>query len=309
MAAPNDFAHRNWLARATQWLRAQRVLPRREPRIGLALGGGFARGIAHIGVLRVLEEHRIPIHCISGVSAGSIVAAAFASGATTQEIEKAASSMRFRDIARWTLSRFGLLHSERMEGFLLRLLKVRTFEQMNIPLAVVASDLVSGRPVVFQGKGDVALPIRASCAYPGLFLPIRQNGCCLVDGMVSMDVPAEPLRRLGATHVISVVLPNPDETIDPNNLFAVVNRCFQVLTDRAEMDWRRHSSLVIAPDAHKVGWDDFEKTKELIEAGEKAARAVLPAILRWFPARPQGARDSSLVRTRCGISEATRIIK
>src|SRR5262245_13173162 len=117
------------------------------PRIGLALGGGFARGIAHAGVLRTFERHGVPLHCITGVSAGSIVAAAFASGARADDIGLVGASMRFRDVARWSLCRMGFLGSERMKRFLEGLLKAYRFEQMRIPLGIVATDLCSGDAV------------------------------------------------------------------------------------------------------------------------------------------------------------------
>src|SRR5437762_12104160 len=118
--------------------------PMVPPRIGLALGGGFARGIAHAGVLRAFERHGIPLHCITGVSAGSIVAAAFASGAQADDIGLIGASMRFRDVARWSLCRMGFLGSERMKRFLERLLKTYRFEEMRIPLGIVATDLCTG---------------------------------------------------------------------------------------------------------------------------------------------------------------------
>ena len=252
------------------------------PQIGLALGGGFARGITHLGVLRVFEEHGIQVKYLSGVSAGSIVAAGYASGTPLAEIERIARKMRFKDVAGWTLSRLGLVDSERMTPFLKRLLKVYNFEEMPIPLAIVASDLSSGESAIFRGKGDALLPIRASCAYPGMFPPIRHNGRLLVDGMVTMDVPAPPLRTMGATHVIAVSLPSPAEAFDPQNMLSVINRSFQVLTQRTESQWRRSADLVLCPDVRHIGWDGFENADKLIEAGEKAARAALPVIMRWI---------------------------
>ena len=271
-----------WWSGARRWIRTGALTQRREARLGLALGGGFARGIAHVGVLRVFEQERIPIHCISGVSSGSIVASAFASGCSTSEIEQAARSMRFSDVARWAIGRRGLMGSDPMIRFLQRLLKAFEFQHMKIPLAVVASDLTAGAPVVFRDKGDVVLPIRASCAYPGLFHPVRYMNHCLVDGMVSMDVPASPLRRMGATHVVSVPLPMPSETVDPQHMLSVVSRCFQIMTERAESEWRRNSNLVIQPDVKGIGWRSFEDAHHLIEAGERAARAALPTIRKWF---------------------------
>jgi NTE family protein len=216
-----------------------------------------------------------------------MVAAAYASGASPDEIEFVARTMKFKDVARWTLSRYGLAGSERMSVFLSRLLKKTRFEDMRIPLTVVASDLKSGHPVIFRDHGDVVIPIRASCSYPGLFTPIRDGERCLVDGMVSMEVPAKPVRDLGATHVISVVLPNAD-SFSAGNMFSVVNRCFQVMSNRMQGDWRRHSSLVISPPVAHIGWDGFVSSKDLIQAGERAAKAAIPSIRRWMEgAEPQ----------------------
>jgi NTE family protein len=274
-----------WWDGARRWIHSS-IQSRREPKIGLALGGGFARGISHVGVLRVFEREKIPISFIAGVSAGSIVASAFASGSSSDEIEQVARTMRFSDVAQWRISRFGLAGSDPMSRFLAKLLKASVFENMKIPLAVVASDLTAGAAAVFRDKGDVILPIRASCSYPGLFQPVRYMNHCLVDGMISMDVPAAPLRRMGATHVISVALPNPTETVDPQNMLSVITRCFQIMNLRTESQWRRHSNLVISPEVKDVGWKAFESAHLLIEAGERAATAALPQILKWLNTAP-----------------------
>jgi NTE family protein len=193
-------------------------------KIGVALGGGFARGIAHAGVLEVLDSQHIPIHCVTGVSAGAIVAAAYASGVKPSEITRVGCCMRFQDVARWSFGRMGFVASERMQRFLEKLLRNYRFEEMRIPLGVVATDLASGQPVEFHGSGDVVLPIRASCSYPGLFLPVLHEGRLLVDGAISMEVPAMLARRLGATHVISIYLPALATSEMPRNMFQVVNR-------------------------------------------------------------------------------------
>src|SRR5690242_9555269 len=254
------------------------------PRIGLALGGGFARGIAHAGVLDVFERHGIPIHCIAGVSAGSIAAAAYASGASPAEIARAGCSMRFGDVARWSLCRMGFVVSERMKRFLERLLKSYRFEEMRIPLGVIATDLCTGEPVTFRDAGDVFLPIRASCSYPGLFQPVRHNGRLLVDGAMSMEIPALLARQLGATHVISVHLPAQAGDRPPTNVFQVVNRCFQIMQSRSEEAWRRDSNLVLAPDVRSIEWDGFGCGPELLKAGEIAALAAIPKIQDWLAA-------------------------
>jgi NTE family protein len=275
----------NWWDTTRNWVR-NGLSRKGQPRIGLALGGGFARGIAHVGVLRVLEKSNIPISVIAGVSSGAIVAAAVASGAKADEIEQVALSMKFRDVARWTLNLMGLAGNDRMITFLTRLLKANRFEQLQMPLAIVATDLNSGQPVTFHGKGDVVMPIRASCAYPGLFLPIRYQGRLLVDGFVGMEVPAEPLLQLGADRVISVAIPNQDGSGDYGNMLSVVSRCFQIMSGRTQNGWRRYSNLVIAPAVSDMAWDSFTSAKKLIQLGEQAARAAIPAIQRWLATPP-----------------------
>ena len=265
------------------------------PRIGLALGGGFARGIAHAGVLEVLEKNRIPIHCITGVSAGSIVAAAYASGVEPAEIGRVGCGMRFGDVSNWTLCRMGFLASERMKRFLERLLKLYRFEEMRIPLGVVASDLCAGRPVSFRDRGDVFLPIRASCAYPGMFLPVSYENRLLVDGAITMEIPAQLARDLGATHVISVHLPSQSEAPRPRHVFEVVNRCFQILQERTDSEWRAASDLVITPDVRAVTWDGFESAKELLKAGAEAAEAAVGRIQAWLPKRSPGQNGTGVL--------------
>lgn len=271
-----------------------------RPRIGLALGGGFARGIAHAGVLEVFEKHGIPIHCITGCSAGAIAAAAYASGATPGEIAQAGCSMRFGDVARWSLCRMGLVVSERMQRFLKRLLKVYRFEEMRIPLGVVATDICTGQPVRFRDTGDVILPIRASCSYPGLFQPVRYHDRLLVDGAMSMEIPASLARHLGATHVISVHLPVESGEKPPTNVFQVVNRCFQIMQARTEETWRRESDLVITPGVSHVQWDGFTSGPEMVKAGEEAALAALPAIRKWFPAAERASSGMLLTSPQAG---------
>ena len=166
---------------------------------------------------------------------------------------------------------------------------------MAIPLAIVATDLITGKPVTFHGSGDVVLPIRASCAYPGLFSPIRYQDRLLVDGFVAMEVPAEPLLQLGAERVISVNIPCHDCLQDYGNMFSVVNRCFQVLSRRCEYNWRRYSRVVITPPVEDMSWDSFASAKKLIQCGEEAAMAAIPAIQQWLStpgAAPDRKKDS-----------------
>ena len=153
----------------------------------------------------------------------------------------------------------GFMGSERMKRFLEGLLKTHRFEDMRIPLGVVATDLCTGEAVAFRDTGDVVLPIRASCSYPGLFQPVRSGDRLLVDGAMSVEIPALLARELGATHVISVCLPAPPCRRPPANVFQVVRRCFQIMQGRSEDGWRHASDLVIAPDLQSIEWNGFEQ--------------------------------------------------
>jgi NTE family protein len=250
--------------------------------IGLALGGGFAHGIAHLGVLRALEREKIPLHCITGVSAGAIVAAAYASGATIDEIAAIGAAMRFTDVAGWGISKMGFAGSERMVAFLRRLMKEARFEDMRIPLGVIATDLRAGKPVAFRGPGEVAPAVRASCSYPGLFRPFELDGRLYVDGAITIEVPAQLARAMGATHVIASAMPNEDETWEPQNMFQVVSRSFQILMSENEESWRKYSDVVLTPDVAAIPWDGFANTQRMIEAGESATEEVLPRIREWL---------------------------
>lgn len=275
-----------WWESTRGWLKGGAAKSAGPPRIGLALGGGFARGIAHIGVLRALEKNEIPIHAVTGVSSGSIVAASMASGCCADEIERVALSMKFRDVARWTINVMGLAGSDRMISFLTRLLKVNRFEDMRVPLGIVATDLLTGKAVHFHGQGDVVTPIRASCSYPGLFQPIRHQDKLLVDGFVAMEVPAAPLLKMGCDRVISVAIPNQEGVEEFGNMLSVVSRCFQIMGTHAEHEWKRCSSVVITPPVANMSWDSFHSATRMIELGEQAAMAVMPTIRKWLAGSP-----------------------
>lgn len=262
------------------------------PVIGLALGGGFARGTAHVGVLKVLEEQRIPIHMIAGTSVGALIGGSYASGTTVAEMEAMAKSIKFHDFARWTVSRLGLASNERMEQFIRRCFKKTAFEELSIPLAVTATDIVTGEQVVFR-SGDLINPVRASCAYPALFLPVRIGGQTLIDGAFSCPVPVAPLIEMGATHVIAVHLVcNPFPSRVPKNVFQMVGHCFALLQTRAGTEWRQLATCVVEPRVAGIPWDGFESAPELIAAGEQAMRAMLPKVEAWFrPAIKSALKD------------------
>jgi NTE family protein len=176
-----------------------------NPTIGLALSGGAARGMAHVGVLRALIENDIPIDYIGGTSAGSIVGGAYAAGMPIEEIAEFGRSLRWRDIGRMTMSRLGVQSNERLEQYLRERLPLTRFEDLSIPFAAVATDLKSGAAVVLRDEGDVPFAIRASCAIPGWYVPVvDEHGRQLVDGGLVAVIPVSVTRSLGADLVIAV---------------------------------------------------------------------------------------------------------
>jgi NTE family protein len=254
----------------------------RIPAIGVALGGGFARGIAHIGVLKVLEEEGIPIRMIAGTSVGAIMGAAYCSGLTIAELEEIAHKVRFTTFARWTLSRFGFATTDRMSAFLERTLKVQSFEELRIPLGVTATDFNTGQGAVFT-SGSIIDPVRASCAYPGMFLPVEIGGRWFVDGMLSHPVPTRPLREMGAERVLAVQLKGQwSKTTAPRHLFDVIGQSFAIAQDMMSNVWRSAADIVIEPDVAGFDYDDFKRAGELISVGEQAMRRALPEVRKWL---------------------------
>jgi NTE family protein len=270
-----------WLANGMGLLRdfAYRDLgiAARRPRIGLALGGGFARGIAHIGVFRELERNNIPIDLISGTSVGALIAAAYASGTPLEEMERQAFLTRFTDFGRWTLSRMGLASNLKLDEFLGRFTSVKNFEDLKIPLAIATTDIVAGKTVYFT-RGDLRLAVRASCAYPGLFVPVEIDGQMLVDGFVTDPVPVEGARQLGADLVFSVYLSTISNPEKPRSIIDVIGRAYTIVQQASEPFWRRASNVVIEPDVTTMQWDDFKKTPEMVASGALAVKKALPAI-------------------------------
>lgn len=262
------------------------------PRVGLALGGGFARGIAHIGVLRVFEEAGIPIHSLAGTSVGALIGTAYASGATLDDMERQGSETTFRDFGRWTLSRMGMASNERLENFLHKFTTARYFEELQMPFAIVATDIMRGESVYFT-EGEIGIALRASCAYPGLFLPIQHRGHVLVDGFLTEAVPTRAVRALGANVVIGIHLEPGELKENPRNTIEVIGRSFSIIQASQDSPWRHAADVIIEPDVRDVLWDGFIETPRLVACGAEATRAALPkiraAIARHLPPSSAGS--------------------
>ena len=277
------------------------VHPANLRKLGLALGGGFARGVAHIGVLRVLEEHEIPIDFIAGTSVGALIAAAYASGTTLEHMAQQSAITRFRDFGRWTLSRMGMASNEPLQDFLQRLTPAKYFHELRIPLAIVATDLLKGISIHFT-EGEIGPALRASCAYPGLFLPVEHKDHYLVDGFLTEQVPAPAVRKMGAEMVIGVHLEPGLLQSKPRNTIEVISRSFSIIQSVANQPWRGMTDVLIEPNVHHILWDEFAKSPQLIAAGEDAARAAMPQIKAFLHRGPGGPEEP---QENDGIYQAT----
>jgi NTE family protein len=269
-----------WLESAKERLRSlarpEDTTPKERPRIGLALAGGFARGIAHIGVLRVLREAGIPIDVVAGTSVGALIGAAFCAGTPLDEMERIGGTTSFTDFGRWTPSWLGLATNQRLEKFLARFTHVSSFEEMAIPLAIATTDINAGVSVYYT-RGPVGIPLRASCAYPGLFVPIQFEGRTLVDGFLTAPVPVEGALLLGADIIIAVYL-EAGNIEQPRTFTDVLSRSFNIIQRHSDLTWRQQADVIIEPDVKPFVWDDFTRTPEMVAAGAKAALEALPEI-------------------------------
>ena len=280
MSARKDGESQNFLRMAKDLFRsfAYGGAPKgaRRPRVGLALAGGFARGIAHIGVLRVLREAGIPVDVVAGTSVGALIGAAYCAGAPLETMERIAHQTKFTDFGRWTPSWLGLASNLRMERFLSRFTPVERFEQLKKPLAIATTDITLGITVYYCG-GPIGPALRASCAYPGLFVPVKFDGRTLVDGFLTALVPIEGAFLLGAEVVIAVYL-EAGGMEEPRTFTEILSRSFTIIQRHADNQWRQHADVIIEPEVTPFAWDDFTKTGQMIRAGEEAALKALPAI-------------------------------
>ena len=250
-------------------------------KIGLALSGGAARGMAHVGVLRALLENDIQIDCVAGTSAGSIVAGAFAAGMPLEDIEEFGRKLRWRDIGRVTMSRLGVQSNERLEQYLRARLPVTQFEELRMPFAAVATDLATGAAVVLKDEGDVPFAIRASCTIPGWYVPVLdQQGRQLVDGGLVAVSPSTVTRALGADIVIAVDVNSEGATfITPSSsVIGVLLQSMMVVQKTASSYQLGMSDLVISPKVGHIRWDEMGRADELMEAGYKAGLESIPKI-------------------------------
>jgi NTE family protein len=237
--------------------------------------------MAHVGVLKVLLEHGVPIDFVAGTSAGALVGGAFAAGLTIGQIAELAAKVRWTLLGRFAFSRFGILSTDKMRGYIRENLPVQRFEQMPVPFACVATDLNSGEAIVMKERGDLATAICASCAVPGLYVPVlSEDGRQLIDGGVSEIIPTVTARNLGADLVIAVdVASQGARFLDkPQTVVGVFFQSAMLMLRTVSLYQLNTADIVIRPEVKHLRWDEVGRSREFIEAGEIAALKAIDEI-------------------------------
>ena len=251
--------------------------PPRAPRIGLALGGGAARGFAHIGVIQVLEEAGIRPDLVVGTSAGSLLAAMYASGKTGQEMAQLAQAMDEGAITDWAFPSRGLIRGEALARYVREQTGGRTIEQMKLPLGIVATDLDSGAPILFQ-RGDIGAAVRASSAVPAVFQPVKIGLREYVDGGLVSPVPVRFARQMGAEMVIAVDISSPPDGNATGDMMKLLLQTFAIMGQSINHFELRDADIVLRPSLAGVSSADFTARLKAIQAGREAALRQLPEI-------------------------------
>ncbi|HOB95693.1 MAG TPA: patatin-like phospholipase family protein [Aquabacterium sp.] len=251
--------------------------PPRPPRIGLALGGGAARGFAHIGVIQVLEEAGIQVDLVAGTSAGSLVAALYAAGRNGAALAKQALAMDESAITDWAFPGRGLIRGEALARYVREATGNRTIEQLPLPLGIVATDLDNGAPMLFQ-RGDVGVAVRASSAVPAVFQPVKIGTREYVDGGLVSPVPVRFARQMGAELVIAVDISSPPDGNATGDPFKLLLQTFAIMGRSINQLELKDADLVIRPKLVGVSSADFTARQRAIDAGREAATAALPAL-------------------------------
>ena len=255
------------------------AVPKRPPRIGLALGGGAARGIAHIGVIQVLEEAGIRPSLVVGTSAGSLVAAIYASGKTGAQLQQVAETMDEAAITDWTLPIFsrGMFRGEALARYVNNQVNDQLIESFPLPLGIVATDLHSGLGVLFQ-RGDTGTAVRASSAVPAVFLPVAIGAREYVDGGLVSPVPVRYARQMGAELVIAVDISSAPEGNRAGDTLQILLQTFAIMGKSINTYELKEADVLVRPSLASTGSVDFSSKRRSIDAGRQAMLQMLPQL-------------------------------
>ncbi len=256
--------------------------------VSLALGGGFSRGFAHLGVLEVLETEGVPISAIVGTSIGGLLGAAYADGISLRDLCELGRRVRVRDFLRFHQSGQGVQKKDCIGQFVQEWFHAASVEELPIPTAIVSTDLATGAPYVFT-RGPIEVAIRASCAFPGLVKPVEFEGRMLADGCIAAAVPTAIASRISGGCVLGVsVRPDDAGSSTSENVVKIFDPRFRASHRNAlEPSWCRHADILLEPQVHHIDWNDFSRVDEAFAAGAEAMRRALPALRELLDQRSQ----------------------
>ena len=263
-------------------------LPPKKIKIGLALGGGAARGFAHIGVIKALESQGIYPDIVVGTSAGSVVGALYAAGNNGFQLQKMAFDMDEAAISDWAMPLFGkssgVLKGEALQTYVNKAVGNLPIEKLKVPFGAVASDLKTGQPILFQ-RGNTGMAVRASSSVPGVFQPVTINGHTYVDGGLVAPVPVRFARDMGADFIIAVNISTQADAQATVSSLEVIMQTFSIMGQRINQFELKEADIVIQPALGKMGSSDFNSRNQAVLAGEQAAFALMPQIKQKLEAK------------------------
>jgi len=251
------------------------------PKIGLALSGGSALGIAHIGAIRALRENKIPIDYVSGTSAGAIVATALAFGVSLEKMIELSCRLSWSNLSEFGYSKLGLNSNRPVGEIMIELVGDKKIEDASIPLAIIATDIDTGEKIIFR-KGSVADAVRASTCLPGFFIPTKIKGKRLVDGGLTENLPLSPLRKMGADVRVGIDLGHFRTLKKTHNVLDVITNAYNILIKPQENIPAEDVEVLVEPHLEKFHSTDFKKVDELMQAGYHAARLKIPQIKKYL---------------------------
>jgi NTE family protein len=269
----------------------------------LALGGGFSRGFAHLGVLEVLEQERIPVSAIVGTSIGGLLGAAYADGIPPRDLCHLGRHIRFRDFLRFRNSDESLERGECLGRFVRGWFRTKAVEDLPIPTVIVTTDLDTGAPYLFT-RGSIEVAIRASCAFPGLFKPVEYEGRMLADGCIVSPVPTAIAALIHGGCVMGVAVSSVSANSPSAEMIANGSDPHFRFPRRSavEPSWSRHADVMLEPEVHDIGWNDFSRVDEAFTAGANAMRRALPKLRELLAGRARSAASAMSAQPESGSS-------